>query len=360
MHADDFLQARLDERIQLNALRQLTLRKANIDFCSNDYLGIATRGLYNDLKANHGSKGSRLLAGNYALAEETESLIASFHQAEAALLFNSGFDANLGVLGSIPQKGDTVLYDQLSHASIRDGIRLSNATAYSFLHNDLEDLEKKCKASNSRLFIVTEAVFSMDGDYAPLEQMLSIAKKYDAHLIVDEAHAIGVTGNHGAGLSQSLQLHQDVFCRIYTYGKAGGCHGAAVTGSKRLREYLINFARSLIYTTALPPLTTAAIQKFYLLLPQMNHERKQLAANIQLFRNAALRFQKLDSATAIQGIFCEGNQGAKAIANTLQENDLDVRPVLYPTVPKGKERLRIILHSFNTEAEVNSLIQLLQ
>lgn len=360
MHADDFLQARLDERIQLNALRQLTLRKANIDFCSNDYLGIATRGLYNDLKANHGSKGSRLLAGNYALAEETESLIASFHQAEAALLFNSGFDANLGVLGSIPQKGDTVLYDQLSHASIRDGIRLSNATAYSFLHNDLEDLEKKCKASNSRLFIVTEAVFSMDGDYAPLEQMLSIAKKYDAHLIVDEAHAIGVIGNHGAGLSQSLQLHQDVFCRIYTYGKAGGCHGAAVTGSKRLHEYLINFARSLIYTTALPPLTAAAIQKFYLLLPQMNQERKQLAANIQLFRNAALRFQKLDSATAIQGIFCEGNQAAKAIANTLQENDLDIRPVLYPTVPKGKERLRIILHSFNTEAEVNSLIQLLQ
>lgn len=360
MYADDFLQTRLNERIQVNALRQLQLSEASIDFCSNDYLGIATQDLYRDLKANHGSKGSRLLAGNYAIAEETEALIAQFHEADAALLFNAGFDANLGVLSCIPQKGDTILYDQLSHASIRDGIRLSNATAYSFFHNDLTDLEKKCKEAKALLYIVTEAVFSMDGDYSPLEQIISIAKKYNAHVILDEAHAVGVVGNRGEGLVQSLHLHQDVFCRIFTYGKAGGCHGAAVTGSQRLRQYLINFARSFIYTTALPPISAAAIQKFYSLLPQMKNERKQLMENIELFRNADLRFQKLDSATAIQGIFCDGNEAAKAIAKTLQENDLDVRPVLYPTVPKGKERLRIILHSFNTTQEINRLIQLLQ
>lgn len=360
MYADDFLLSRLNKRTDANALRQLQLPGALIDFCSNDYLGIATRGLYDDIKANHGSKGSRLLAGNYALAEETETLIAQYHQAEAALLFNSGFDANLGVLSSIPQKGDTILYDQLSHASIRDGIRLSYATAYSFLHNDTSDLEKKCKEAKGNLFIVTEAVFSMDGDTCPLKEMVTIAQKYNGHIVLDEAHAVGVVGNQGEGLAQSLQLQQYLLCRIYTYGKAGGCHGAAVAGSQRLRQYLINFARSFIYSTALPPVSAAAIQKFYTLLPQMKEERIQLKNNIALFKSATLRFAKLDSPTAIQGIFCEDNDAAKAIANTLQQHDMDVRPVLYPSVPKGKERLRIIIHSFNTEAEVNRLIQLLQ
>lgn len=360
MYADEFLQASLNERIAVNAMRTLHNTKASIDFCSNDYLGIATLGLHAGLEANHGSKGSRLLAGNYALAEETEAVIANYHLAESALIFNSGYDANMGVLSSIPAKTDTVIYDQLCHASIRDGIRLCKANAFPFFHNDIASLEQKCKQAKGTIFIVTESVFSMDGDCCPLQDIVAIAKQFDAHIILDEAHAIGVLGNDGAGLAQSLQLEQNIFCRIYTYGKAGGCHGAAVVGSKRLQQYLINFARSFIYTTALPPISSKAIQNFYNLLPQMNAERKQLAANIECFKKSSLIFEKLISDTAVQGILCNGNEAAKSIALSLQQHNLDVRPVLYPTVPKGKERLRIIVHSFNTASDMQHLIQLLQ
>lgn len=360
MHVDDFLQTSLDERIAVNALRTLHSSHASIDFCSNDYLGIATHELHQGIEANHGSKGSRLLAGNYPLAMETETTIATYHHAEAALIFNSGYDANMGVLSSIPQKTDTIIYDQLCHASIRDGIRLCNANAFSFIHNNMDSLEQKCKLAKGHIFIVTESVFSMDGDCCPLQDIVGIAKQYHAHIILDEAHAVGVIGVQGEGFAQSLQVHQDIFCRIYTYGKAGGCHGAAVVGSKRLQQYLINFARSFIYTTALPPISCMAIQNFYTLLPQLTPEKKQLTANIELFKNSSLSFEKLISDTAIQGILCNGNELAKSIAQTLQQNDIDVRAVLYPTVPKGKERLRIIIHSFNTTSNIHQLIHLLQ
>ncbi len=360
MYADEFLQAALNERITFNALRTLHSNNASIDFCSNDYLGIATRGLHQSMNANHGSKGSRLLAGNYPLAEETEALIAIYHDAETALIFNSGYDANMGVLSSIPTKADTIIYDQLCHASIRDGIQLCKATAFPFFHNDIASLEQKCRQAKGNIFIVTESVFSMDGDCCPLIDIMAIAMRHHAHIILDEAHAVGVLGLKGEGLAQSLNLHEEIFCRIYTYGKAGGCHGAAVVGSKRLQQYLINFARSFIYTTALPPISCLAIQNFYRLLPQMDEERKQLAANIELFKQSFISFEKLNSATAVQGVLCPGNDAAKSLAYALQQNDIDVRPVLYPTVPKGKERLRIIVHSFNKATEIQQLIQLLQ
>jgi 8-amino-7-oxononanoate synthase len=166
------------------------------------------------------------------MIEEVEKQIAVFHQSETALLFNSGYDANIGLLSSVPQKGDTILYDQLCHASIRDGIRLSFANAFSFAHNDLVDLQKKMEHATGTLFIVTESVFSMDGDLCPLAELVNIAQKNKAHLIIDEAHATGVIGEKGEGLVQQLQMQDHVFARVHTFGKACGCHGAVVLGSK--------------------------------------------------------------------------------------------------------------------------------
>jgi 8-amino-7-oxononanoate synthase len=357
---EDFLQKKVNERIEQQAFRQLRLPDGRIDFCSNDYLGM-TRLLstaevaWNDFE--HGSTGSRLLAGNYALIEETEQMLAAFHQAPAALIFNSGYDANLGVLSCIPQRGDTIIYDYLSHASLRDGIRLSFAQSFSFRHNDITDLEKKLQQATGNIFVVTESVFSMDGDMAPLQEMVRLCKQYKAHLIVDEAHATGVVGDKGEGLVQSAGLENACFARIHTFGKAVGCHGAVVLGSELLRNYLINFARPFIYSTALPESSVAAIGKAYQLFPVMFQERAHLQQLGHLFQQANIPYQKLPSATPIQVVIIPGNDKVKKMAACLQEAGLDVRAILYPTVPKGSERLRIVLHSFNTVEDLHLLIE---
>jgi 8-amino-7-oxononanoate synthase len=361
MYADDFLDNKLNERKQANAFRQLRLHNNQIDFCSNDYLGIVTNHLIPNaqLPAPTGSTGSRLLAGNYALIEETENLIASFHQSERALIFNAGYDANVGLLSSVPQRGDTVLYDYLAHASIRDGIRLSLAQSHHFLHNDLNDVEKKLQQAKGTVFVVTESVFSMDGDMGPLPDMVALCERYGAHLIVDEAHATGVIGSRGEGLVQHMGLQEKVFARVHTFGKACGCHGAVVLGSKKLSDYLINFARSFIYSTALPPHAVEVIQASYQLFPTMVAEREHLQQLIQQFQYSQLAFEKLPSDTPIQIVLVPGNDAVKSIAAKLQQNNLDVRPILYPTVPQGKERLRIVLHAFNSKAEVELLVNVL-
>ncbi len=366
MYNDDFLQKKLNERKALNAFRSLRLPQSKIDFCSNDYLGIVKNHLLSggNLQLSTGSSGSRLLAGNYALIEETENEIAVFHQSETALIFNSGYDANIGVLSCLPQKNDTVIYDQLSHASIRDGIRLSFAQSFSFAHNDINDLEKKLKqitaTSGKNIFIVTESVFSMDGDFCPLKEIVLLCKKYMAHLILDEAHATAIVGEKGEGLAQQLQLHREIFCRIHTFGKACGAHGAAVSGSRQLKDYLINFARSFIYATALPEHSIYFIQQSYRVFPLMIKERNHLHKLIQQFQSSQGGYEKLISQTPIQIVMVPGNEEVKILADKLQQNNLDVRPVLYPTVPKGKERLRVALHAFNREEELQLLISLLQ
>jgi 8-amino-7-oxononanoate synthase len=362
MYPDDFLQKKLNERRADHSLRHLRLPDGKWDFCSNDYLGIVRNHL---LKVRQGplasgSGGSRLLAGNYLLAEKVEKQIAVFHQAENALLFNSGYDANTGLLSCIPQKGDTILYDHLCHASIRDGIRLSFANAFSFAHNDLEDLQKKAANKTGTLFIVTESVFSMDGDLCPLEELVSIAQELNAHLIIDEAHATGIVGAKGEGLVQDLQLQNHVFARIHTFGKACGCHGAAVLGSNALRDYLVNFARSFVFSTSLPEHSVAFIESSYEIFPAMHKERSHLQQLVQQFRLATMRYEKLLSGTPIQAVIIPGNEAVRAVAEQLQREGFDVRPILYPTVPKGKERLRIVLHAFNTQEELDQLTTLLQ
>jgi len=380
---DEFLNSKLQQRREQNAFRTLRLPEDKTDLCSNDYLGVVRNGLLegmpsNDLRGgagdlrggggekdlrdggevyHHGSGGSRLLAGNYPLIEETERQLALFHEAPAGLIFNSGYDANLGLLSCVPQRGDTVLYDYLSHASIRDGIRLSFAQSHSFLHNDTPDLEKKLRAAATpNIFVVTESVFSMDGDQAPLREIAGLCEKYGAQLIVDEAHATGVLGERGEGGVQAADLQDRCFARVHTFGKAVGCHGAVVLGSELLRDTLINFSRAFIYTTALPETSVLAIRNAYRLFPGMDGERWRLQQLITRFREASLPFQRLDSLTPIQVVIVPGNDAVKQLAARLQEQRLDVRPILYPTVPKGGERLRIVLHSFNTEEEVDRLV----
>jgi 8-amino-7-oxononanoate synthase len=364
---EEFLRDKLDERRNQHSFRELRTTEAMIDFCSNDYLGIASGGLIENTAffaarrgLKHGSRGSRLLAGNYPLIEKTEERIARFHDAATGLIFNSGYDANIGLLSAVPRRGDTVLYDFLSHASIRDGIRLSFAQSYSFGHNDLEDLDKKLKGSSGNKFVVTESVFSMDGDKAPLDEIAGLCRKYSAHLVVDEAHATGIVGARGEGVVQQKGLQSSCFARVHTFGKALGCHGAIVLGSKTLREYLINFSRAFIFTTALPEASVAAVQAAYELFPAMESERKQLDALIARFRARPVPQERIPSETAIQGIVIPGNERIRLLARRLQESRLDVRPILYPTVPRGSERLRIILHSFNSFDEVDLLLDCLE
>ncbi|MGC8749246.1 aminotransferase class I/II-fold pyridoxal phosphate-dependent enzyme [Hydrotalea sp.] len=363
MYNDHFLDKKIEERTALGLLRKLKLPDMNaVDFFSNDYLGIVKNHLIHQETSQYfafGATGSRLLSGNYALMEQVEKIIAGFHETESALLFNSGYDANVGVLSSIPQKGDTILYDALSHASIREGVRLSFAKSFSFKHNDMQQLEDKLKTAKGNVFIVTESVFSMDGDVCPLQDLIHLSQKYGAHLIIDEAHATGIIGNKGEGLTQHLQVQNSVFARIHTFGKALGCQGAVVVGSNRLKKYLINFSRPLIYTTALPPILVQGIMKSYQLFPTMESARSLLRQHIQQFQQAKIPFQKLNSQTPIQGVVIPGYEQVITVAQHLQKNGMAVRPILYPTVPKGAERLRIVLHAFNTKEEIQKLLQLL-
>jgi 8-amino-7-oxononanoate synthase len=363
---EDFLKVKLEQRNAANSLRDLRVSEGLIDFCSNDYLGIATNNLVADRIANHtvssrryGSTGSRLLSGNYRLIEEAEKTIATFHQAEAGLIFGSGYEANIGLLSAVPQRGDTVIYDYLCHASIRDGIRLSFAESTNFQHNDLNDLEQKLKKARGNIFVVSESVFSMDGDIAPVGEIIALCNRYQANFVIDEAHSTGVVGERGEGLVSSLGLAGSCFARIHTFGKAVGCAGAIVVGSNTLRSYLINFSRSFIYTTAMPFASTETILAAYDIFPGMQQERATLKRLIEVFSSLKLPFDKLKSDTCIQGIVVPGADNVKAVARRIQDAGFDVRPILYPTVPKGTERLRIVLHSFNTIDQLERLATVL-
>ena len=367
-----FLQEALQKREKENTLRQLKPETQLIDLSSNDYLGFARneklyQETYNEIERTgfhlSGSTGSRLLTGNTHYAENLEAKIAVFHNAEAALLFNSGYDANLGLLSSIAQRGDTFIYDSLSHASIIDGIRLSRAERkYKFEHNDVTDLQKKLRHATGTVFIVVESIYSMDGDFAPLTEIINLCKQSGAHLIVDEAHANGVFGQEGKGIVAAEKLESDVFARVFTFGKALGAHGAAVAGSKDLKDYLINFSRSFIYTTALPFHALVSINIAYNYLPAAEAERKILFENINFFREkikqAGLSIEAMQG--PIQSILVKGNEEVKQIALLLQNKGFDIRPIVSPTVEKGKERLRLSIHSYNTTEQLEQVITILK
>lgn len=370
---------KLEQRQQNNALRKLPIENNLIDFSSNDYLGFAhSEAVFNkthqllverNIKIN-GATGSRLISGNHNLYTETEQYIAHFHDNESALIFNSGYDANVGFFSSVPQRNDIILYDELCHASIRDGIIMSNAKSYKFNHNDFEDLERiiqnlKSNANyeNAIIYIVTESVFSMDGDCPNLEELIVVSEKYGCYLIVDEAHSLGVFGDNGEGLIQSLQLQQKIFARIVTFGKGLGCHGAAVIGSHQLKEYLVNFSRSFIYTTGLSPHSVATILVGYQNLKSEKNAINKLRQNIVHFNQEkqllGLKQLFVRSKSAIQCAIIPGNDKVKNMAAEIQKNGFNVKAILSPTVPEGQERLRLCLHSYNSFEEISTVLNLL-
>lgn len=355
------MQDALDTRQAQGLLRQLPAPIGErIDFCSNDYLGFA-RTLKVNTDTSGGATGSRLISGNSALAEALEQQIADFHGAEAALLFPSGYAANIGLLPAVAERGDTIIYDKLIHASLRDGIRLSRAKALSFAHNDLTDLIKKLQNPEGQTFVVIESVYSMDGDQAPLADIVNICQQHDALLIVDEAHGTGVIGKKGEGLVGSLGLEDQVWARVHTFGKAVGSHGAAIVGSQLLKSYLLNFARSFIYATALPDHTLLSIQAAYSAL-ELGEEVAVLQERVRYFLTncpPGLRKVLIPSATPIQALICPGNTQVMKLATHLQENNFAILPIRYPTVPQGSERIRICLHSFNTNEEIDQLLNVL-
>lgn len=363
----------LDGRKGKGNFRELVQHSFKTDFLSNDYLGFAQNKsiakesqsiLKSSQNQNLGSTGSRLISGNYKLIEDLEHQAAEKFNAESALFFNSGYDANIGLLSAVLQPKDLVIYDELCHASIRNGLQMSKAKTYKFKHNDYEDLSQKIASQQNRLnpqniYILTESVFSMDGDQSDIKKLIEISQNFDAYLILDEAHALGVCGQDFKGLSYVYS--GQVFARIFTCGKSLGSHGAFVLGSPELKSYLVNFCKPFIYTTAASPHQAASVLAALDYFETHDDEKIQLQTNIKYFRKQLKAFglesRFIESYSAIQSFKITGNKQAKAIAKELQEKSFGVKAILHPTVPKGQERIRICLHSFNTEQEIYSLLE---
>lgn len=369
-HINDKLQEALNKRKEESLFRTLIVNEGMIDFCSNDYLSLARsekikKEVQDQLKlfpCLNGSTGSRSISGNTAFTEVLEKEIATFHHAEAGLLFNSGYDANVGLFSCIAAKGDTLICDELIHASIIDGCRLSYANRFKFAHNDLNDLKKKMQQAKGTIFVAVESVYSMDGDTAPLREIAALCERYQANLIVDEAHATGVFGQQGRGLVNEYGLEDKVFARVHTFGKALGAHGAVVVGSDTLRNYLINFARSFIFTTALPFSSLLHIKYAYKELTSAEMDQRCLHKRITLFKNQLSlpdAYSLIDSRSPVQSLIITGNEKTRLVAAQLQQQGFDVRAILSPSVPVGKERLRISLHLHNTEEQITQLTRAL-
>lgn len=374
----DRFSEKLQQRAEQGNLRKLSLPNGGIDFVSNDYLGLAhslelaqkiAQVYDNQGFIGNGATGSRLLSGNSSLAQKVEKQLATFFRAEAALLFNSGFVANSALLATITSKNDTILYDSLIHASLHEGCQLSFANSWAFRHNDLVALEKKLQLATKRnqenaaqkgnTFVVIESVYSMDGDVSLLAEIVKICEHYQAYLIIDEAHSTGIFGQHGNGLACEMGLENKLLARVYTFGKAMGVQGACVVGSQILIDYLLNFAKGFIYTTALPPHNLVSIACAFGYLLDNQGLIKKLQQNIEHYQICFAHLQtKIDLSTndsPIQIIKIKGNAKCKLVAEKLQKIGFDLRAILSPTVAQGEERLRICLHTYNTKEEIESL-----
>jgi len=373
--------SKLDTRAKDKTLRVLAAPNNLVDFSSNDYLGFAqNESLFSKifqvvLRENisqNGATGSRLITGNHKLYPILEEYLAKFHETQAALVYNSGYDANIGFFSAVPQRGDIVFYAEYIHASIRDGIGMGNAKGYKFKHNDLNDLKgvienlklNTSEQADAEVYVVTESVFSMDGDTPDLKVFVKFCKEKGYHLIVDEAHAVGVLGKNGKGLVQDLGLQDQVFARMVTFGKAMGVHGAAVLGSAALKEYLVNFSRSFIYSTGLSPHAVASILASYEFLnAEGKGEREQLAEKLSYFKEQLKKYKLdshfIESSSAIQSCIVPGVKKVKTVSEKLQNDGFKIKAILSPTVPEGQERLRFCLHSYNSKEEIGLVLKLL-
>lgn len=342
-----------------------------LNLCSNNYLGLANDPRLKQAaidaieKFGIGSGASRLICGNMSPHERLEKKIASFKQQDAALVFNSGYSANTGIISSVVSKDGIIFSDHLNHASIIDGIILSRAEFKRYPHKDiqaLEDLLKKSAKFKKRL-IVTDTVFSMDGDIAPLPQILALAQKYDCLLMIDEAHAIGVLGETGRGALEYFGLEPtDRVIQMGTLSKALGCFGAYVCGSQELKDYLINFSRNFIYTTSLPPLLAACAIKAIEIVEEEPSRRKNLWSNIEFLKNGlkGLGFDIGESLSAIIPLMTYDIGLTLKFSQRVFKQGLLVQAIRPPTVPKGKSRLRITIMATHTKEDLNLALKVLK
>jgi 8-amino-7-oxononanoate synthase len=339
--------------------RQLAVG-SGIDFTSNDYLGYTNRFQPTMISAPPSGTASRLLRGHHPVWDEVESRLAQWHGAEAAIIMNSGYTANEGLLTTIIRPEDWVASDEHNHASLIDGIRASRAQKFIYRHQDLNHLEdglrQAVRVSDRECFIVTESLFSMDGDLTPLRELAEIADRYGAHLIVDEAHATGCFGITGGGRVDELGLRASVLATVHTGGKALAVGGAYIVGSRLLRDWLVNHCRHLIYTTALPPLLGPLWLTALERVTKDNEGRQRLHENSRFFRQSVQHEQiSLLGSQYIIPIVLGDDRQAVNVARTLQQRGFDVRPIRPPSVPPGTARLRISIHADHDPSDLRRL-----
>jgi 8-amino-7-oxononanoate synthase len=343
--------------------------RASVNLCSNDYLGLSESEELRAavIEAVHtaprvGGTGSRLLSGHLRAWDRLEQEFADFAGTESALYFGSGYAANVGLFTSILRKDDIVFSDELNHASLIDGMRLSGARKVIYRHLDLDDLETALRnaappTSRGRKFVVTETVFSMDGDIANIAELSNLCARHGAGLILDEAHAIGVHGLNGRGIAAAAQLTGEVIAMTHTCGKALASAGAFVCGRATLRDHLINHARTFIFSTAMPPYMAGQIRAALRIAQKMDSARAELLANARRL-TAEFRAQGYDtaaSASQIIPIIVGANDEAISAAEFLQAEGFSVRAIRPPTVPQNRARLRLSLTAAVPAAELDRL-----
>ena len=349
------------ERAEREGLkRELSLCHGK-DFISNDYLGLTRDLSFHKILKNavdqfdstlSGNGGSRLLGGNKEFCEEVEERLAQFSNAENALFFPSGYQANVSLMSSLVREKDVVLSDEYNHASLIDGIRLSKGEKIVYKHNDIEELEKKlwyCQGGYENIFITCESLYSMEGTHAPLQKISELAQKYEAKMIVDESHATGLFGPNGSGLVNSLDLREKVFCTVHTAGKALGVAGAWIAGSNRLKQYLVNFARGFIYSTAPSPVQFLFVDESVQYLKTIPGRRVRVLSGARWLRKQLeeLSVEIGGDNSPIIPIILGDNEKVATMSSQLKEKSFSVAGIRYPTVPRGKARLRISVNHTN-------------
>lgn len=350
---------KLEKRQKEGVLRQLHIypQKAS-DFLSNDYLGLSKTLSCVTFKTKSGATGSRLISGNSQEAEDLEFFLSRFYDAEASLLYHSGYDANLGFFSCLPQRQDLVIYDEYVHASIRDGLRLSFAKSIAFAHNQINKLEElliKHQHQYENIYVVLEGIYSMDGDFPDVGALKNLKKNYSFYLIIDEAHSTGILGENRKGWYELLGK-EHCFARIHTFGKAMGTHGACIVGSTTLKQYLVNYSRAFIYTTGPAFSQLEEIRSHHLAFLEFSGKEHRV-----LMRNLAFFSQEMNLNEVLQSpIYSHFCLSIREVERLLIAEKLLVKAIFEPTVPKGKERLRISFHSFNTFDEISRLCHILK
>lgn len=361
----NFLQLSLQEREEKGVKRTLRISPKTVDFFSNDYLGFARNKVlhqrileeYNSQpELLFGSTGARLISGNTTYMREIEQFIAEEHQTEAALLFSSGYTANLALFSALLKRNDVVLVDENIHRSVHDGCRLSFAKKIKFRHNDLQHLESLLQKVGGRCFIAVESLYSMDGDLAPLTDMCGLAKKYGAALIVDEAHAFGV---FGYGLVHKLGLQNEVFATVITYGKSMGMNGAVILSNQLVIDYLVNYASPFIYTTAMPHFHVSGLRIGYEFFKENDHFTNKLQENLVYFHSKGIE-STAHKQSPVQILKFQTTAQLRVIRDRLEEANLHTFAVFPPTVREGEERLRVCIHAFNTKNEIAQLTEIIR